>query len=284
MRTMLCRALLGAVLCVLHSGCGTEDPKLSWNSPKVLEVKKEFEALEASFTGPSTKDNYGERATKVGDLLKKRLSHREMSRLAATCETLPVHEENWSPFERSLILEMVWVFLKSGDHDSLVTLFSNRFPSRYHFMDTEDLLVRHGEKLKDPILILAEAYSKAQVPEVRQAIAQAVRRGFKGSGIRANDDAGFVRERDAVVRAREGSLGLQSWVWVEQCCWWLYQASSLYGKRVGHNRPACRAGERQEDFFATGRSGQDPENDYELHRHEDGLDSGRRVRHGFSGR
>ena len=97
-----------------------------------------------------------------GDLLRKRLSHREMSELAATCGSLPVAEKDWSEFEYSLLLEMVWVFLKSGDHDSLVTLFSNRFPSRYHFMDIEELLVLHGKGLKDPILILGEAYSKTQ--------------------------------------------------------------------------------------------------------------------------
>ena len=112
---------------------------------------------------------------------------------------------------------MVWVFLKEGDRDSLVTLFSTRFPSRYHFMEIENLLVRHGEKLKDPVLVLGDAYAKAQIPEVRQAIAQAVRRGFKGSGIRGNDDADFVnnamqwyaREKDHLVFNEEYG-GLQT--------------------------------------------------------------------------
>ena len=180
---------------------------LSWVSPKVLEVKKDFESLRASFTEPSTQSNYGERATKISDLLRKRLSHQEMSELAATCDKLPVSEKDWSGFERCLILEMASVFLKEGDRDSLVALFSTRFPSRYHFMDIEDLVVRHGTKLKDPVLILGDAYSKCQVPEVRLQIAQAIRRGFKGSGIRGNDDADFVknamqwyeREKDQLV-------------------------------------------------------------------------------------
>jgi formylglycine-generating enzyme required for sulfatase activity len=116
-----------------------------------------------------------------------------MSELAATCDRLPVSEKDWSGFERCLILEMASIFLKDGDRDSLVTLFSTRLPSRYHFMDIEDLVVRCGTKLKDPVLVLGDAYAKCQVPEVRLQIAQAIRRGFKGSGIRGNDDAEFVK-------------------------------------------------------------------------------------------
>jgi uncharacterized protein (TIGR03067 family) len=46
--------------------------------------------------------------------------------------------------------------------------------------------------MKDPILILGEAYSRCTIPEVRHDIAAAVRRGFRGLGIHGKDDAEFI--------------------------------------------------------------------------------------------
>lgn len=193
MKTLLCPVLLFAAICIsVPFSWGAENGKLSWDSAKVVEVKKEYDTLIASLSEPSNKSNYEKRAIKVSDFLRKHFSHQEMSDLAAMCGMVPVDEKDWSGFEWYLILEMASVFLKDGDRNSLVTLFSTRFPSRFHFMDIEDMVVRHGTKLKDPVLILGDAYSKCQVPEVRLKIAQAIRRGFKGSGIRGNDDADFV--------------------------------------------------------------------------------------------
>ena len=59
---------------VPQAGGSDADATLFWNSPKVLEVQKKFQALCATFTGPLTKDNYEERATKIADLLKEQLS------------------------------------------------------------------------------------------------------------------------------------------------------------------------------------------------------------------
>ena len=36
-------------------------------------------------------------------------------------------EKDWSEFEYSLLLEMVWVILKAGDHDSLVDVVFKPF-------------------------------------------------------------------------------------------------------------------------------------------------------------
>ena len=207
MKWLFCEIVLFAIICIpVVSSRGAEKSKLTWDSPRVLEVKKDYELLVGSFTEPSTKSNGGERMTKIGDLLKKRLSHREMSELAATCDTLPVAVKDWTDFELSLMLEMTWVFLKDADRDSLVTLFSNRFPQCYDFPDIEDLLVLHGAKLKDPVLILGDAYSKCRVPEVRLQIAQAIRRGFKGSGIRGNDDADFIKNAMQWYQREKDSL------------------------------------------------------------------------------
>ncbi len=165
MKSLLCGALSLAVTFTAGTPSRCADKsKLAWDSTKVLDVKKEMETLEASFPGPPTKGNYEERAEKVDELLGKRLSHQEMSDLAATCGTLPLDEDKWSRFDRALILEMTWVFLSTGDRDSLVTLFSTRFPSTYHFTDIEGLLVLHGGKIKDSVLVLGDAYSRCPCP------------------------------------------------------------------------------------------------------------------------
>ncbi|MCX7427696.1 MAG: SUMF1/EgtB/PvdO family nonheme iron enzyme [Planctomycetia bacterium] len=161
----------------------------------MLEVKGEWQALRDSFPeGSWSKDNSGERTKALHEVLEKRLSHQDMSALAATCGTLAVDENDWSGFEGCVIDEMIDAFTAAGDRENLVTLLSTRCPSHYGSMDIEDYLVRIGEKsLKDPVLILGEAYSQCQVPHVRKTIAKAVRRGLKGFGIRGNDDAEFVQ-------------------------------------------------------------------------------------------
>ena len=48
MKRLFCRVLLFAVMFIpVASSRGTENPNLSWDSPKVLEVKKELAALRA---------------------------------------------------------------------------------------------------------------------------------------------------------------------------------------------------------------------------------------------
>ena len=190
MKALLCQMMLYAVIGFpVQFGFGAENSKLSWDSPKVQQLKQDWGALGASFVDPTTKSNYGERAGKLDDLLRNRLTHQEMRELADTCRTLPAEPQG---FEYHLREFMVETFVTAGDRDSLVAVFSTRFPACYHLSDIEDFLVRHGEKLKDPILILGEAYSKAKLPDVRREIAQAVRRSFKGSGIRGDDDTDFV--------------------------------------------------------------------------------------------
>jgi len=74
-----------------------------------------------------------------------------------------------------------------------VKLLSTRCQSEIGISnDIEYYLADCGKKLKDPILVLGEAFSKCKVPEVRHDIAGAVRRGFAGHGIRGKDDAEYV--------------------------------------------------------------------------------------------
>jgi hypothetical protein len=89
---------------------------------------------------------------------------------------------------------MLDVFVTSGDRESLVTMLSRRFPPNNGSSNTETevFLIRYGVRLGDPILILGEAYSKCQIPDVRTQIAAVVRHAFVGSGIQGADDRAFV--------------------------------------------------------------------------------------------
>ena len=116
-----------------------------------------------------------------------------MRRLAALCGSLPVHVRDLDAFTNDVMSCMVDVFVASGDRDSLVILMLTRCPLRVgSYLDIEFYLASHPKKLKDPILILFEAYLKCQVPQVRRNIAGAVRRAFTDSGVTGRDDNEFV--------------------------------------------------------------------------------------------
>ena len=130
MRTLFGTALfLVATYVQVHPAFAAEDSKLEWNSPKVLEIRKELEAW-TRLLGRPQRSNYWQKEDKISDLLRKRLSHKEMSGLASTCGALPVDEDKWDYFQYHLILEMVSVLLDAGDRDSLVTLSRRDFRLR----------------------------------------------------------------------------------------------------------------------------------------------------------
>jgi uncharacterized protein (TIGR03067 family) len=196
------RTVVIGVALAMQPGCGekqamTEEAKISWDSPKMLEVKKEWTSLRDAYQkapakiSGAKKDTYRELVRMQGDLLRRRLSNDDVRHLAATCGSLPVHWRDWSDFDKAIIQFMVEAFVYSRDNESLVTLLSTRFPLRIGNWPVEFYLAQQG-RLNDPILILGKAYSKSRVPEVRHDIAAAVRRAFGGLGITGKDDADFV--------------------------------------------------------------------------------------------
>ena len=54
--------------------------------------------------------------------------------------------------------------------------------------------------------MLGEAYAKCKIPETRQAIADAARRAFAGSGIRGKDDREFIENCMGWYDANKGHL------------------------------------------------------------------------------
>jgi hypothetical protein len=121
---------------------------------------------------------------------------------------LPVKETKQSDFVIKVVQYMVEVFVTSGDRASLLELLSKRCPEcagPYELI--EFYLARNADKLKDPLLVLGDAYAECKVPEVRRRIARAFRRGFTTAGVRGKDDGEFVnnalqwykKEKDHIV-------------------------------------------------------------------------------------
>ncbi|MCX7424353.1 MAG: hypothetical protein NTW96_01745 [Planctomycetia bacterium] len=128
-------------------------------------------------------------------LLENNLSMADMRHLAATCETLPIHEwKDPNGFETRVLQFVVSSLIDAGDRDSLVTLLSTRYPVNIGpETNTAYWLVVYAKKsLKDPVLVLGDAYSRCKVPEVQSDIAAAVRQCFEGFDIPGKDDAEYV--------------------------------------------------------------------------------------------
>ena len=154
----------------------------------MLDVQKEWDRLCDSFGENTwTKMNYGERCGMLNDILRKRLSDRDLWELARSADVLPTREEDRTGFERSALDFMVWGFTESGDRESLVVLLSNCCPDRIGLYDLIEGYLALSEmvpkeirpkRIKYPVLLLDDAYHKCRVPGVRHKIADVVRRGF----------------------------------------------------------------------------------------------------------
>ena len=205
-----CAALLCVAL-IVPQGCGgppaaREQPPISWNSPRMRAIQKEWHSLWDAYDkwspdlDPSTGRVRGENGmTKYSDLqraipelLRSRLSDENVRELAATCGEVPL-SATLEGFTHDVLAFMVTALAESGDRDRLVRLLSTRCPSRINFpVDIEYYLAGQERTLKDPVKVLAEAYAISKVPETRHALAAAIKRGFVASGVRGKDDADFV--------------------------------------------------------------------------------------------
>jgi hypothetical protein len=194
------RAILTCVALAAVGGCAAKEPITSWDCPRMRKIQKEWESLldTANKTqGQEAVDKYGFKGEKLNDMLhrilKSNLSYADLRNLTATCGTLPVRAKDRSEFASAALAYMERSFIDSGDRDNLVELLSTRCQLHIGgYNDIEFYLALWGKKLKDPILVLGEAFSKCKAPEVRHDLAGAVRRAFIGQGIRGKDDAESV--------------------------------------------------------------------------------------------
>jgi hypothetical protein len=174
---------------------------LSWRSPRLISVQKEWYKLRDSFGTHTMKAEYEKNAKILDEFLEKRLSARDLRELARSCGEVPLRDQDREPFVKSLLDHMLMAFVDSGDRDSLVTLLSIRCPNRVGWqVDIEWFLVVFPEKkrtIKDPILVLGDAYAQCKIPEIRRDIASVVRRGFSTMRIpnlnsKREEDADYV--------------------------------------------------------------------------------------------
>jgi hypothetical protein len=228
-RDILRAALLIALLITQHgcegnkAGPASTGPALTWNSPKMRDIEKEWHALwEACKAKPKDHDKFvdGRDMMLTNRLLRTRLSHVELRQLAATSDSLPIvaHDKDRGPFVNDVLQFMVRSFVKVADRESLVELLSKRCPSQVNWSwNIEYCLVYRGWRLKDPILVLGEAYSKCQVPETRHTLAAAVRRGFAGLGIHRKDEAEFVSNAMSWYEEHKGGLVANERYYLNEC-------------------------------------------------------------------
>jgi hypothetical protein len=206
--------IAASLVLTLFAGC-TYGPD-SWNSPRMAEIKREWQSSRTN--GSRTKDEYGELVTVLDAILAKDISYRNVRHLAATCGTLAKTERERSAFENAVLEHMVRVLVDAADRENLLKLLSIRCPNHvYDYETIEHYLAFRGQRLKDAILILGEAYQKCESPEVRHVIAVAVRRGFTDPDIHGQDESEFVvnamrwyqkNQRELVFNERYGGQSL----------------------------------------------------------------------------
>ncbi len=246
-RFLLSACVCASTACVIQVGVTAEGPskkpnggattqaravappaaaKLSWDSPKIRAIQEEARRMPL----PPTKSPGGNswlRLQRLDDLLMDQLCEQKLNDLVESCATMPsldkmpsfeneqrLLREGGEPIgalEREkgesaykLLCTLTDILARLGDREALVTLLSLRCPDGLIEFD----LVLRGTKLRDPILILGEAYPKSKVAEVRRRIAAAFRRGFTSLGITASDDDQFVKKSVAWYEKNKGDFQL----------------------------------------------------------------------------
>jgi hypothetical protein len=159
--------------------------------------------------GRHAQDKYAETTRMAQNLLRQRLTDKDVIELAASCGTLPTSTKQRSKFENAALGFVVSTLLEMGDRQDLVAMLSTRCPDRVDPIQcVEYCLAKGGKKVRDPILILAEAYLRSSDVEVRHALAAAVRRAFAGLGVEGKDDAEFVENARQWYEKEKGHLSV----------------------------------------------------------------------------
>jgi len=156
--------------------------------------------------GDNGKTKYCVRLRMAERLFRNRLSEQNVYQLASSCNALPVRVEDRG-FEESVLAFLVKVLVELGDREALVGLLSTRSPIWFNGIEPiECHLIVRGERLKDAILILGDAYSQCEVPETRHTLAAEVRRGFAGFDIGGWGDADYVKNALQWYEKEKGRL------------------------------------------------------------------------------
>ena len=126
-------------------------------------------------------------------IVRRNVTNGDLRRLAATCGSLPTYQYRWSWFTRDVFNYLIESIVDWGDRDLLLEVLSTRCPEdvgRHGLI--EYYLVLRESKVKEPIVLLSDAYARCRDGDVRRHIAAAFRRGFTASGMTGKDDSEFV--------------------------------------------------------------------------------------------
>lgn len=194
-----------------------EDPQISWRSPKMREIEKQWHALHEAYSkspelipGDDGKTKYGNCQKLTRRLLRKHLSDQEVRQLATSCGSLPERVEE-AGFTADVLAWLVRALVGVGDRERLVDLLSSRCPDWNSWpLHIEYYLAAEAKQLGDPVSILGDAFSKCKTAETRLALAAALRRALKGFGIRGNNDAEFVDKATKWHKEHQGELTLNT--------------------------------------------------------------------------
>ena len=192
------------LLAVMQGGPGgSEMPAIDWDSPQMHDMQAEWISLRDANVLAHQHEKY---VWSGDELFRRYLSPRQLRDLAASSK-VPALSSDDRGFAEDLLAFMVREFVQAGDRENLVELLSKRCPYWIDLPVTvEYYLAFRGWKLRDPTLILGEAYARSRVPETRSVLANAVHRGFAGQGIREKDDAEFIKKAMQWYRKEKGRL------------------------------------------------------------------------------
>jgi hypothetical protein len=186
------------------NSAGATRSKFTWGGAEFRQLEKD---LSKTRTVPPPKDK-GFAVRQMEALLKKRLPKEDIPGLIASISPAPDDEDKRSEFEACFLDVLAEMLIDSGDRENLVSLFSTQFSTHIGFGASERVLVCPAGHLKDPILVLGDAYGRAKNATIRTRIAAALHRGFDGNGIKGGDEAQFVKNSMQWYQDNKGELTL----------------------------------------------------------------------------
>jgi hypothetical protein len=131
-----------------------------------------------------------------------------MREVAESFKDVPLDEQKQSKLAFPEIHSLVVALVDEKERETLLVLLSTRCPRRIGFTDIEFYLTLREKEIPDAILLLGEAYDKAEEAKVRRTIADSFRRGFTASGIRGESDSEFVTNAIKWFKDNKESLSL----------------------------------------------------------------------------
>ncbi len=194
----ICLAAFVVFVLLLYYQYVRRKPITSWDCPRMNELEKECLSLWADYNEiPWDHERWGYKNGKLNqmlnNILKKGLTDPDLHGLAKASKELPMRADDMSDFDKAVLKYMLMEFIQSSDRQGLVKLLSSRFTDQIGFqVPIEYGLVLWGKGMKNPILLLGDAYKKCEEPQVRHHIAVVVRRAFIGLGIKAQNDEEFI--------------------------------------------------------------------------------------------